>query len=151
MNDPTHRSVGRHRRAFTLIEVAMAGAILALVIATALTASQRAFLLLDTARNYETAADILQTELEHERILPWARVSDAGYQPVVDTGFSRNPSLAGRFTLSRTIVALADHGGKMLQITLTVRWRNYDGRELSRTLVTYYGQGGLYEYFANPT
>ena len=138
------------RAGFTIIEVAMAGAILALVIATALTASQRAMLQLDTARNLETAADILQTELEHERILPWARVSDPSYQPVIDSGFTRHPTIAGRFSLSRTIVTLPNRGGQMVQITLTVRWRGYDGRELTRTHTTYFTQGGLYDYFANP-
>ena len=101
-------------------------------------------------RNLETAADILQTELEHERILPWARVSDPSYQPVIDSGFTRHPTIAGRFSLSRTIVTLPNRGGQMVQITLTVLWRGYDGRQLTRTHTTYFTQGGLYDYFANP-
>ena len=142
--------IGR-RAGFTLVEIAMSAAILALVIATALTASQRAFLELDSARNLEIASTILQTEIERERILPWATVNDGAYQPTIDSGITGRPSLAGRFTLSRTTTALANHGGQMLQITLTVRWRGYDGRAYSRTQTTYYGQDGLYVYFAKPS
>lgn len=129
----------------------MSAVILALVLATAITASQRAFLELDSARNLETAANILQTELEKERILPWATVNDPAYQPALDSGISGQPSFAGRFTLSRTTAALAGHGGQMLQITLTVSWRGYDGHAFSHTQTTYYGQNGLYVYFAKPS
>jgi hypothetical protein len=129
----------------------MAAAILALVIASALAASQRAFSALDTARNLETAAAIMETELEKERVLPWATVSSAAYAPVIDSGITSQPSLAGRFTLSRTTAVVAGHGGNMLQITLTVTWRSYDGHNHSRTHTTYYANGGLYDYFANPS
>jgi hypothetical protein len=108
---------------------------------------QRAFLALDTARNLETAGGIMQCEFEKERLFSWAQVNDATYLPVIDTSFTRNPSTAGRFTLSRSLVALAQHSGQMVQITLIVNWRSYDGRSLSRSYTTYYGQNGLYAYF----
>jgi Tfp pilus assembly protein PilV len=136
----------RRIRAFTLVEVAMAVIVLALALTTSLAAMQRAFLQFDTARNLEIAANILQCEMEKQRLMSWAAVSNASYVPVIDSSFSRNPAIGGRFTLSRTIVTVANHSSQMLQITLTVRWRGYDGRQLTRSYTSYYTQGGLYAY-----
>jgi len=149
---PRIRADARCRRragGFTIFEVAVAASVLALAIGTAIAAMQRTFLALDTARNLETAGGIMQCELEKERLFSWAQINNATYLPVIDTSFTRNPSTAGRFTLSRSLVTLAQHSGQMVQITLTVSWRNYDGRSLSRSYTTYYGQNGLYAYFYN--
>jgi len=137
------------RGGFTLVEVAMAVAILALVLTTSLTVMQRVFLELDTARNQEIAESILLCEMEKERLLPWAQVSAASFVPVIDPSFSRYSAIIGRFTLSRALVVLAGHSGQMVQITLTIRWRNYDGHQVTRDATTYLTQGGLYEYFYN--
>lgn len=134
-------------RGLTIMEVALAVIVLAMAITTSITAMQRAFLDLDTARNLEIAGNILQCEMEKERLFTWAQASNAAYAPVIDASFAGNPAIAGRFTLSRSLVALAGHSGQVVQITLTVRWRSYDGHSLSRSYTTYYGQGGLYAYF----
>jgi Tfp pilus assembly protein PilV len=138
------------RCAFTLVEVAMSVLVLALALTTSLTAMQRAFLQFDTARNLEIAANILQCEMEKERLFNWTEINNAGYVPVIDASFARNPAIGGRFTLSRSVAAVAGRSGQMLQITLTVRWRGYDGRSLDRSYTTYYTQGGLHEYLHGP-
>ena len=133
--------------AFTIAEVAMAVIILAFALTTSITVMQRAYLHLDTARNLEIASNILQCELEKERLFSWAAVSNAAYAPTMDASFAGNPAVASRFTLSRTLATLANRSSQMVQITLTVTWRNYDGRSLSRSYTTYYTQGGLYAYY----
>ena len=140
----------RRTRAFTIVEVVMAVFILALALTTSLAALQRAFLQLDTARNLEIAANMLQCEMEKERLFTWAQASNAGYTPVIDPSFARNPAIGGRFTLSRSLATLAAHSGQVVQITLTVTWRGYDGRSLSRSYTSYYTQGGLYVYLYKP-
>lgn len=135
-------------RGFTLVEVIMSVFVLALTITTAITTMQRAFLNLDSARNLETASRIMQCELEKERMLTWAQVSSSAYQPTIDAAFLRNPAVAGRFTLSRTVTVLPNRSSQMLQITLTATWRSYDGRTQQRSYTTYYGQNGLHAYFA---
>ncbi|MBI3885627.1 MAG: hypothetical protein HY302_07860 [Opitutae bacterium] len=137
------------RRGFTIAEVAMAVIVLAMAITTSLTAMQRAFLDLDTARNLGIAANILQTEVEKERLFTFAQASDSNYVPTIDSSFAGNPAIAGRFTLSRSISLLAAHSNQMVQITLTARWRSYDGHNVSRSYTTYYLQGGLNEYLYN--
>ena len=127
----------------------MAVTILALAFTTSLTAMQHAFLQFDTARNLEIAANILQCEMEKERMLNWTQLNDGAYVTAIDPSFfARNPAMAGRFTLSRTLATV--HSGQVVQITLRVSWRSYDGRSLARSYTTYYTQGGLYEYFYNP-
>lgn len=140
----------RRTRAFTLVELAMAVIILALALTTSLTAMQSAFLQFDTARNLEIAANILQCEMEKQRLMGWTAINNAGYVPVIDPSFARNPALGGRFTLSRTVTAVAGYSGQMVQITLTVRWRSYDGRSLARNYTTHYTQGGLYAHLYSP-
>jgi len=121
--------------------------VLALAIATAITTLQRGFANLDTARNLSTASTMLQTEMENERLFTWAKLTDETYQPTLGTAYLRNPSVAGRFTISRTVVTLRGRNNQMVQVTLTVHWRNYDGRSLSRSFTTYFTQGGLNDYF----
>jgi Tfp pilus assembly protein PilV len=156
---PTHPILVQHPRApsrrrwpvlgFTLVEVMLASFVLALAISTAITTLQRGFADLDSARNIETACRILQCELEKERLMTWAQVSVASLQPAIDSSFQSIPSVAGRFTLSRSIATVPNHSGNMLQITLTATWRTYDGRSQRRSLTTYYGNGGLYAYFTS--
>lgn len=143
---PMQMVIPRTIRGFTLVEVAMAVIVLALALTTSLSAMQRAFLQFDTARNLEVAANILQCEMEKERLFSWTQVNDVTYVPVIDPSFARNPAMGGRFTLSRTLTSVAGHSGKMVQITLTVRWRGYDGRSLTRSYTTHYTEGGLYAY-----
>lgn len=134
------------RGGFTLAEAILAVLVLALGIATSLTALQRAYVALDTARNLTLAGAIMQNQIERERLLGWAQVSDAAYRPAIDASFLANPAVAGRFTLSRTVTALPQRSGQMVQVTLTVTWRSYDGRSLSRSYTTYFTQTGLYNY-----
>ncbi len=143
------RDPGAASRAFTIVEVAMAVLVLALALTTSITAMQSAFLQFDTARNLEVAANILQCEMEKERLFNWTQASDATYVPVIDASFARNPAISGRFTLSRTVAVVAGHSGQMVQITLTVSWRGYNGRNLTRSYTTYYTQGGLREHIYN--
>jgi Tfp pilus assembly protein PilV len=148
---PGHGPIGRAAggaSGFTLVEVIMSVFVLALAITTSITVLQRAYNNYDSARNLEVASRILQAEMEKQRLLTWSQVSDANYTPVLDTVFSGNPAVAGRFQLTRAApVYIANRANKLLQITLTVTWRNYDGRAQQRSLSTYYGNGGLYTYF----
>lgn len=140
------RSGRRKLRAFSLIEVGVTVFVLALAITTAITTMQRAFSNLDTSRNLATAATILQTEVEKERLFTWAKLTDSAYQPTLGPSYLRNPAIAGRFTISRVVEVRSDRASKMIQVTLTVRWRNYDGRSLARSFTTYFTQGGLNDF-----
>lgn len=134
---------------FTIAEVMMAAAILALAITTSITTIQRAFLSLDSARNVTLASQILQGEIERMRLRDWATIDaypTADTTLTLDPSFTENATVADRFTLTRTVTAVRDG---MKQITFRVSWRGYDGRAQSRFYTTYYGRNGLYDFFYN--
>jgi hypothetical protein len=151
--------------AFTIMEVMMAAIVMAFAITTSITVMQRAFLAVDAARGVTYAAQIMQTELEKMRLSPWGNglagvgsgTTGVSAYPTtatnvdIDSSFTGDPIIGAyirdRFTLTRT-AATAGHTN-MIQVTLTVTWRGYDGRTLSRSYITYYGQGGLYDYFSS--
>jgi Tfp pilus assembly protein PilV len=132
---------------FTILEVMMAAIVMALAITTAITALQRGFASLDTARNLVTAGQIMQSEIEKMRINNWSVVS--GYPTTattltVDSVFTANPAIGNRFSLTRSV---SDPKSDLREITFTISWNNYDGRTMSRSYTTYYARYGLYDYF----
>ncbi|WP_414660668.1 type IV pilus modification PilV family protein [Horticoccus sp. 23ND18S-11] len=145
----------RHSRGqgggFSIVEVIMAVSVLAMVLTTSVTTMQRAFLNLDSARNLETACRILQCEIEKERMLTWSQINDVSYVPTLGSSFAGNPAIAGRFSLARSVATVPNHGGNMIQVTVTATWRSYDGRPQDRSYTTYYGKDGLYAYFNSQT
>lgn len=130
-----------------------AAAVMALAITTSITTMQRGFLSLDTARNITLAGQIMQCEVEKMRMVDWPVISAYPTAPVpqsIDGSFTSNPAVGARFTLNREVAVIdATAGSGMRQITFTVSWKSYDGRNLSRSYATYYGQEGLYDYYYN--
>jgi Tfp pilus assembly protein PilV len=136
------------RKGFTLVEAVAALLVFTVAFGGALAVVQRAFLELDSARAIMAAGTILQSEMEKERMFTWAQAADTTYTPTVDSGTLRDPAMAGRFTLTRTVTPMAGREARMLQITLTASWRTIDGKVRSRKFTTYYNNGGLREYIA---
>ncbi len=140
-----HRRTLRDARGFTILEVTMAAFILVLGIVTSISVIQRGFGYLDTARNLNVASQIMENEIETLRTQSWATVSAYSTSAVsvaLPSSFAAISSVANRFTLTRTATLV--HSG-MVRIDLTVTWKNYDGRTLSRTYTTYVAQNGLYD------
>lgn len=133
----------------------MAAGVMALAITTAVTTMQRAFLSLDIARNVSTAGQIMQCEFEKMRLKSWDENTAPGGRLIsgiatIDPSYTSNPAIGNRFTMTRTVSDIrADNA--MKAVTLTVRWKGYDGRQFTRSYTTYYGKGGLYDYFYNTT
>jgi Tfp pilus assembly protein PilV len=139
----------RNLAAFTILEVVIATAVLALAITTSLTTLQSAFLALDSARKITMAGQIMQTEFEKTRLEDWATVSSFGSSTDLTSTISVPSSstpITNTFTLTRTV---GEVHAEMKQITLTTTWKTYDGRLVSRSYTTYYGKNGLYDYFYN--
>jgi Tfp pilus assembly protein PilV len=164
MTDGPRRTTNRQARrglaaGFTILEVMMAVIVMAFAITTSITTMQRGFLALDTARNITIAGQIMQSEFEKMRLLPWTTIDaypatitsqpyDAAHPEyfTLDSAFTSNAFIGNRFTVVRD-VTLIQTG--MKKITLTISWKSYDGRTITRKYFTYYGQNGLYDYFYN--
>lgn len=142
------RARRRACRAFTIAEVMMAAAVMALAISTSITTMQRAFLAIDTARGVTQASQIMQSELEKMRLKDWSTVNayPASATITLDSAFTSNSAVGSRFTLTRTV---SDAHTDMKQITFTVTWTGALGETHSRSFTTYYGKNGLYDFFYN--
>jgi Tfp pilus assembly protein PilV len=143
-------------RGFTIAEVMMAAAVMALAITTSITTMQRAFLALDTSRNLTLAGQIMVSEMERVRMLGWDDIAAYELSPTVttltlDTAFTSNAQIGTRFTLTRTVTVPDALNTNIRQITLTVTWRGYDGRQLSRSYTTHYARYGIHDYVYNTT
>ena len=131
----------------------MAAAVMAFALISSITVIQRGFMAIDTARSITYAAQIMQNEMEKMRLQNWATVStySATATPVtIDSAFTAT-AIGARF-IGMTRTAATIHTGTnagMVKITLTVSWKTVDGRTLSRSYITYYGQNGLYDYFSS--
>lgn len=142
----------------------MAACVMALALTSGLAVMGRSFAAQDSARCISYASQILQSEMEKIRITNWGNGTTAGTGtgtgtdygvtnlPTTPTvldisalGYSNSNDLSKRMTLTRTVSDV--HTG-VLRIKLTITWKTFDGRTLSRSYFTYYGKAGLYDYFA---
>ena len=146
------RTAGPRRQdfGFTIVEVMMAAIVMAFAITTSITTMQRGFLSVDTARSITIAGQIMQSEFEKMRLVPWGTVDgyaiNADTPVTVDTSFTSNAFIGNRFTMTRRVSVIRTG---MKQIALTITWRSIDGRSISRSYSSYYGENGLYDYFYN--
>lgn len=128
---------------------------MALALATSITALQRGFLSLDTARKMTIAGQIMQCEMEKMRMVPWATIY--AYPPTLDpmpieSAFLSNPAVSSSFRLRRDVTVMVAPSATergLSQITFTLSWTSANSNSLSRTYTTYYGEKGLYDYYYN--
>jgi Tfp pilus assembly protein PilV len=145
----------RRRAGFTIIEVTMAAFVMVFGIATSLSVLSSGLRTLDDARNITLASQILQSELERLRLLPWSSstggeaISGLEEKATVDlaTAYSSNTAVTGRFTLTRVVTATSGRETTMRDITLVVSWTSVFGTAHTRTFTTRYCKDGLYDFY----
>jgi Tfp pilus assembly protein PilV len=143
---------------FTIAEVMVATFVMALGIATSVITMQSGFKQIDVARGTTLASQIIQSEMERLRMMPWSKTSPVD---VVDsiaelpekeafdgtTFFSANPELAGRYQIIRTATLDPDRPTEVMNIVVYVRWQSYDQRWHQRSFSSTYCKNGLYDYY----
>lgn len=133
----------------------MATFVMAFGIATSIVAMQTGFRYLDIARGNTLASQIMQSEIERLRLLPWSKSSTVAIDSILElpatenvdlsTMFTTDPTLASRFTVVRNV---ADDGGRDARyITVKVTWKTSDGQTHRRSFTTMYAKNGLYDYY----
>lgn len=162
---PTHparstSSPARQRRGtggFTIIEVALAASIMALGIATSIIVMQSGFKAIDVARDTTLASQILQSEMERIRLMPWSNTGTTAVDSITElpakeavdlsTMFSSSTEIANKFQVVRIVEADSSRPAAVKYITLSVTWRTSDGRSQTRSFRSMYSKNGLYDYF----
>ena len=135
----------------------MAACVMALGIATSLLAMQSGFKALDVARDTTIASQILQSEMERLRLLPWNKTSTTAVDSICELPASETVSLASmfsasseftsKFTVTRTVETDTSRATDVRYITIAVQWRSYDGRTHNRSFRSMYAKNGLYDYY----
>jgi Tfp pilus assembly protein PilV len=157
--------VSRYRRnrtaGFTIVEVAMATCVMALGIATSVVAMQTGFRSLDLARGTTLASQIIQSEMERIRLMPWNNTSTVAVDSVCELPEKEAVDLATMFDASSRTATLIASNYQVVRvvendatrpsdvkfITVYVTWKTYDGRSHTRSTKTMYAKNGLYDYF----
>lgn len=163
------------RGGFTLVEVMVSTFVMIFGICSAIIVLQSGFKAMDNARNTTLATQIMQSEMERIRLLPWSTTSpllDSNSQPVVVNGNPvYKPSIVGlpdseeidlrtifpasdttnrlnaHFTVTRTSADVAGQVGDVKRITIQVTWTGLDGITHTRVSSTQYAKNGLYDYY----
>lgn len=132
-------------RAFTLVEVMLAAAVLAFGIVTAITTLQRGLQAIDTARNYTYAAQLMQGELEQLRLKNWSQLETL--QTAGPAQITTDPAASSARTAFQCVRTITSPKADLKEILLISTWRGYDGRAHTVRLITRYAKNGLYDYF----
>ena len=124
----------------------MAAFIMAFGIASSIIALQTGFKALDVARDSTLASQIMQSEIERIRLLPWSSLPTTGTVSV-SSMFSSSARIAAKFTVNRTVTDDSTRPSDVKYITIAVTWKSYDGRSHARSFTTMYAKNGLYDYY----
>jgi prepilin-type N-terminal cleavage/methylation domain-containing protein len=137
--------------AFTLIELMVAMVLFATVVAGGFSCLKMGLGLVENSRHSTRACQIMQSEIERIRSLPWGdKVDDVGIfdlpasdlDVTIDSGFTVHSGY-DVYTMSRVVTG----SGDSRVITLEVEWFDNGGRSHSRTYIAQYTKGGLYDYW----
>jgi Tfp pilus assembly protein PilV len=142
---------------FTILEVAMAAFVMALGIGSSMLAMQTGFKALDVARDTTIASQILQSEMERLRLLPWNNSATTAVDSICElpstetvnlaTMFSSSSEFTAKFSVTRTVESDTARPADVRYITIRVQWRSYDGRTHNRSFRSMYAKNGLYDYY----
>ena len=156
---PFHKTKFPHGNAagFTLIEVVMAAFVMAMGIATSIIAMQAGFRQIEVARGNTLASQLIQSEMERLRLMPWNNTSTTGVDSICElpasenvdlsTMFSSSANLAQRFTVTRIVANDSTRPDDVKNITIRVNWTTYDGVAHNRSFNSIYVKNGLYDYY----
>lgn len=134
--------------AFTLIEVMVAMIVFSMVIAGGLVGISRGFELIDTTRNYTRSSQVLQSELELLRTLPWSTFSQLSDSELTE---KFQEQIVAQFGADSYVGAVATEltGGDLMQVVVTVEWSARKGRVHTLNYVTFFTDGGVNDYYLN--
>ena len=144
------RETHRRQRAYTFIEIMVAGALLGFMVFSVYTAFSFGFTTIALSQENLRADQILVQKLETLRIYDWAKLN-GGYIPTnFTTSFSTNGGVAQGVTytgsVSITPVPLTEsYSNTLRQVTVTLGWTS-GGIARTRSMSTFVSQYGIQTY-----
>lgn len=143
MNHSQNRQAG-----FTLVEVLIAMVLFTMVIAGGFAGISRGFQLVDASRSYTRSSQMLQSELELLRTLPWATFSALSDAELTEKFQEQIDSQFGAASYQATVETSLD-GGDLMKVKVTVEWSGRTGRVQALSYITFFTEGGVNDYYLN--
>ena len=138
----------KSQAAFSLIEVMVALTIFSFVIASAFVAISRGYELVSEARHYTRASQILQSEIELLRTLPWATFSGLDSDTLSDYFETEIKAQFGAGVYDGE-VDITPIGTDFVTVDVSVTWTDSNEREKTVTYTTAFSEGGVNDYYIN--
>ncbi len=138
----------RSNAGLTLVEVMVALGIFMLVIVGAFLAIGRGFDLVEGSRHYTRSSQILQSEIELLRTLPWATFSVLDDDTLTSRFKTQIDSQFGAGTYDGK-VATTMTGGDRMRVDVSVAWTDANSKTKTVTYTTYFTEGGVNDYYIN--
>jgi Tfp pilus assembly protein PilV len=131
------------RAGFTILENAVAAAILTVVVVGILAITSHSFIVMQETRDFSRANQILQQKMEDIRLL---RFSDIQSLPGTFTDPSDTQNkFAG--TITKTTYRTSLSGAAVsIKVTLSVAWTGRDGKRRTQSMTSVFSSTGLNDY-----
>ena len=138
------------RRAFSILEVMSATAVMAMGLAAAIYGIQIGLRNLDVARTSTAIGQVMQSEAERIRLLNWDALSalpnNATTLSLADA-LNNRALKNGNIVVTRTISNVSGYTN-MKEVRLVATWRSIDGLQRTRIIQFRYTKGGVYDYYS---
>jgi Tfp pilus assembly protein PilV len=137
------------RRAFSILEVMSALAVMAFGLAAAIGGMQIGLRNLDVARTANAISQVMQNEAERIRMYNWDMVIGLPAEATItiEQALRTKALKNGNVSITRTVTNVENYNNTMKQIKLQATWRSIDGQRHDRIYWFLYVQGGLYDYY----
>ncbi len=150
------RFARRLKSGFTLAEVTIATAIIAIMGAGVISSINYGLVIMRIARENQRATQVMLEKLEAIRLYNWTQVTNNGFIPGSFTAVydPTSPTNAAGTTYFGTLVVAVpnftgtapNYAANLRQFTVSLVWTNRGGIAHARTLSTYVAQNGMQNY-----
>lgn len=134
---------------FTIVEVMVAMALFGLVIAGGLVGMRRGFEVVENSRHLNRTSQILQSEIESLRTLPWAQINNlpASEDLTDKIKVQFDTSDYNAYVVTRTTDSV-DGDASLKLVTVMVTYKNRQNKQVTRSYVTIFTSGGVTDYYS---
>lgn len=151
-NSKVRRSPHPAIRAFSLIEVMVASAIMAMGITSTIICLQLGINIYETSRTTDLAVQVIEDEAERIRLLNWSELNQLPLHEEFSAPSQFGASSAGtdRIKFYREVED-NDGNNEIKRILIRAEWESLKGSPKEKMVYMLYSKGGLYDYYYGST